>query len=126
MSSERCERAVDALMSESMPIVLDSVVRANSLDLSDEHDTRGARAKGILAALRQPYIDALCVVMYAGRDEFVDGHPYDDLEVDTQFREWWDYLCMDGEQFAREQIGEKFPLGRYLRRGAYMFRIDEL
>ena len=121
--SERLTAALNALKSESMPLVVDAVVRANASDLEGND---GAKARAILAAISQPFIDALCVVMYAGRDEFNDEHPYDEFEVDTQFREWWDFLLMEGERFAREQMAGKVPLGRYLRRGAYMFRIDEL
>jgi hypothetical protein len=123
MSSERCRRALDALKSDAMPYVIDSVMRAND---ADNASGRGRRAMGVLLALRDPFADALCVVMYAGRDEFMDGHPYDAMNVDTQFSSWWDYLLMEGEHFAREQMGTKMTLGKYLRMGAYMFRIDTL
>lgn len=118
--SERLTAALNALKSESMPLVVDAVVRANASDLEGND---GAKARAILAAIGEPFVDALCVVMYAGRDEFVDEHPYDEFEVDTQFSEWWDYLGMEEEHFAREQMAEKAPLGRYLRRGAYMFGV---
>lgn len=70
------------------------------------------------------YTDALIVVMYIGRDDYVDEHPYDEFSVDTEFCEWWDYLEMDREFHAREQMAEKRLIGKYLRRGAYMLRID--
>lgn len=111
MSSERCKAALDALKSESMPLVIDAVIRADNALL-------------MLDALKDPFTDALCVVMYAGRDEFNDGHPYDKLDIDTQFAEWWDYLTMEGESFAREQMASKAPLASYLRWGAYMFHIE--
>lgn len=141
-SSERCERALVALKSEAMPYVLNVVIRANQED-NDSHsvavdksfadvfvampaervDQPKSRAKSILAAMRDPFADALCVVMYAGRDDFSDEHPYEEFAVDSQFREWWDYLAMEGEHYAREQMGTKWPLGEYLRKGAYMFRV---
>ena len=123
MSSERCRRALDALKSDAMPYVIDSVMRAND---ADNASGRGRKAMGVLSALRDPFVDALCVVMYAGRDEFMDGHPYDEFDIDAHFSSWWDYLLMEGENFAREQMGTKTPLGEYLRKGAYMFRIDIL
>lgn len=110
-NSDRCDRALDALKSESMPLVICVVILA--------HPKKSLK---LLAALSDPFVDALCVVMYAGRDEFSKGHPYDDVEA--EFREWWDYLSMDGEHFAREQMASKAPLSDYLTRGAYMFRID--
>jgi len=147
MSSERCKRALDALKSEAMPYVLSVVIRANQEDndsyngpaivFSDMADAFAemsagcanqpmSRAKSILMAMDDQFADALIVMMYAGRDEFMDGHPYDAMNVDTQFSSWWDYLLMEGEHFAREQMGTKTPLGEYLRKGAYMFRIDIL
>ena len=123
MSSERCKRALDALKSDAMPYVIDAVMRAKSYDNSHR---RSYRTLELLEAISDPYADALLIIMYAGRDEFMDGHPYDAMNVDTQFSSWWDYLLMEGEHFAREQMGTKTPLGEYLRKGAYMFRIDIL
>lgn len=123
MSSERCRMALDALRSDAMPYVIGSVMRAND---ADNASGRGRRAMGVLSALSDPFANALCVVMYAGRDEFMDEHPYDEFDIDAHFSSWWDYLLMEGEHFAREQMGTKMTLGKYLRMGAYMFRIDTL
>ena len=121
--SDCYERALSALMSQAISVVIDAVSAANKADNSDE--TIGApRVIGLLHALHDSYADALMVIMYAGRGEYDDGHPYDEFAIETQFHEWWDYLGMDGEHFVREQMSEKWPLGDYLRKGAYMFRIE--
>ncbi len=139
MSSERCKRALDALKSDAMPYVIYLAVLANSEDnfdrdmpgvspfnrtvLSDRVGPAPYKVRSTLTALSDSYVDALIVLMYAGRDEFMPTHQYDELDIDTQFSSWWDYLGMDGERFAREQMVEKTPLGLYLRSGAYMFRV---
>lgn len=137
--SKRCADALSALLSDSMPLVLDAVMRANAVD-NEKYDGHQIVFSGIsssvvdnrswpnkamllLNALDNAFVDALYVVMYVGRDEVDGEHPYDEFEVDTQFIEWWDFMNVDGEQFAREQMSEKWPLGRYLRRGARLFRV---
>ena len=123
MRSERGQQALAALKGDAMSVVIEAVVRANDDDNeSDNHDPK--KARGMLHALHDQYADALCVLMYAGRDEYVVGHPYDKADTDAQFWSWWDYLSMDGEHFAREVMWEKWPLGEYLKRGAYMFSLD--
>ncbi len=121
MVSERCEKALVALKSDGMPLVIDAVMRAKSYDNSHR---MSYRTLGLLEAISDPYADALLIIMYTGRDEFSDGHPYDEMEVDTQLHEWWEYLRMEHEHFGREVMAEKLPLDEYLRKGAYMFGID--
>lgn len=116
MRSDRFVNALGALKSDSMPVVIEAVTTASA----------AGYAMGLLHAISEPFVDALCIVMYAGRDEFMEGYPYDEYDIDRQFSDWWDYLGMDSEDFAREQMAEKVPLGKYLRKGAYMFRIDSI
>ena len=120
MVSERCEKAFAALNSDGMPLVIDAVVHANEYD--NLHPV-SFRVLNLLDAISDPYTDALMVITYAGRDEFSEGHPYDEMEIGAQFREWWECLSMEHEHYAREVMAEKLPLGKYLRNGAYMFRI---
>ena len=135
MTSERCEGALNALKSYEMPFVISAVIHANTKDHDKgEEEQRDSislsfleihpNVTSLLHVMNDSYADALMVIMYAGRDEFVDEHPYDEFAIDTQFREWWDFIRMDNEYHAREQMASKWPLGEYLRKGAYMFHID--
>lgn len=132
MMSRRGKRALNALKSESMPIVIDMVIRAHNADIANSFivdpfgfaDTT-VKTMSFLKALRDSYADALLIVMYAGRNEFKAGHPYDEADIDTQFSTWWSFIgCgMDKEHRVREILCSKSPLDEYLKMGQYMFRI---
>ena len=119
MATMRFKRALCALHDEGFPYVLDVVAR--TADEYRRREDRHVAVCGLLSSLKDDVVDALHVVMYEGRDEYLDGCPFVGDGVDKEFGEMWFHLKMDSESFARECMWEKLPLGEYLRRGAYMF-----
>lgn len=122
MATMRFKRALCAMHDEGFPYVLDVVART-----ADEYRRRNDRhlaVYGLLSSLKDDIVDALHVVMYEGRDEYLDGCPLVGDGIDKVFAEMWDHLGMDQEPYARECMGEKAQLGEYLRRGAYMFSLS--
>ena len=83
------------------------------------------RVETQLGCMSRAMIDAVMIVMYAGRENLRNKTPYTKKRIDPEFREWWEYLNMDDEHFAANMIAEKRPLDQYLKSGEYMFRIDE-
>ena len=84
------------------------------------------RVKNLMKALKDPFVDATTVVMYAGRD-MLWGYikePLDNNFVDQEFAEQWEELDMDRELFAREVVAAKAPLSEYLRAGIKVFCIE--
>lgn len=118
--SMRFQRALGAMQDDNFATVLKVVSH-----VGDAHaeDARYETTLGLLSALKDDYVDALCVVMYEGRDDYLEGCPYASDHVADEFAVTWDYLGMDSESYARNVMAEKVPLAEYLHRGAYMFGI---
>ena len=106
--------------------ILDIMSGADATDVLE--DTIQETRK-VLDTLSDAELYATEVVMYAGRDgdEMLPSPRgrYDCDRIEQEFREWWYWLHMDDEHFAREVIESKWPLCRYLLAGMYMFRIDQ-
>lgn len=135
--SKRCERALEALKSKEMPAVIEMVMTSfivdkceterkcrAMLDLSDSTP----KARGVLKALRDSYVNALLVMMYVGRDWWYgesDHTPFAEEDIDEKFTLMWNLLGLDGSNkyLAREILCSKVNPDVYLSRGAHKFRI---
>lgn len=138
--SKRYERALEALKSDSMPIVLNTVIRSFIADKvtikeSDELDgwdfsDQTPRTRSLLKALRDSYTDALAVMMYVGRDLYGEdvGHiPYTEDELNKTFDLMWNLLSLDTRSdgySSREMLCSKMYPVEHLIRAAFMFGID--
>lgn len=119
----RFKRALCALHSDEFPYAMDAVVITSMASGRDGYTA----TYGLLTTLKDEYVDVLCVLMYEGRDEYLEGCQYASDRIDDEFAKEWDCLGMDGESYARNIMAEKGFLSNYLRRGAYMYGIrDEL
>lgn len=146
--TDRFQDALIAFKSDRFDSVLRTLINVREVDadrskdvgkLVDPNDVVASfvtgydpRTKSItynaLASYDDATLDAVMVVMYAGRDgdyDLPESGRYDHDRIEDKFTEWWDYLTMDGENHVLTMLREKKPLDRYLRAGIRMFRIDE-
>ena len=146
--TERYRNALNAFKGDRFQSVLRTLVNVREVDIERSKDIgelvdssdvvmslvtgRDTRAENIthdaLASYDNATLDAVMVVMYAGRDGDYDlpkSGRYDSDRIEEEFAEWWDYLTIDHESHVLAILREKKPLDRYLRAGMRMFRIDE-
>lgn len=115
--SERFKRALRALHSDEITYASAAVDGMQSKSGDEQYDYVYA----LLSLMKDEAVDAMCVLMYEGRDEYIEGCPYASDRIDEEFAREWDHLGMDRENHAREIMAEKVPLLKYLERGDYMY-----
>lgn len=120
--SKSCRRSIEVLHDRTFADMLRALIVVSDATERRMFD-RNRFVGGFLSYMNDEEAKAACVVMYVGRDGYRAGDPYDWRDIDREFIEWWEYLAMDGEHFAREIMTEKWPLSEYLRKGAYMFQL---